>query len=268
MSYLGVLPPELLREIFQQYVRIERARYLEQIGAPRGEYSIRDSIQEHGQPVLSSGSLDLTKIGLTCLDGLELINNPEQIEGIYLSGNYISNYYDPYLDPYVYYVVHDMTPRGPIEPFRGFPNLLVLYLRNNQLTTLPEGVFNGVHDLEFLYLANNHLTMLPERVFKGLQSLESLHLENNHLTTLPEGVFNGLPNLRWLFLGNNHLTTLPEGVFKGLQSFENIFLENNQLSGTEEEFRKVHGLRRDKVRILWKPQEPPAGLYHLLSRPK
>jgi signal transduction histidine kinase len=50
---LGVLPPELLKEIFKKYVRIERARYLKQIGAPRGEYSIRDYIQEYGQPVRS-----------------------------------------------------------------------------------------------------------------------------------------------------------------------------------------------------------------------
>ena len=102
-----------------------------------------------------------------------------------------------------------------------------LYLRDNELTSLPEGVFAGLGDLEILTLHGNELTTLPEGVFAGLGSLEILSLNGNELTTLPEGVFAGLGSLGLLTLYRNRLTTLPPGAFLGLSSLRSLRLHDN-----------------------------------------
>ncbi len=102
-----------------------------------------------------------------------------------------------------------------------------LYLRDNELTSLPEGVFAGLGDLEILTLHGNELTTLPEGVFAGLGDLEILTLNGNELTTLPEGTFAELGSLGLLTLYRNRLTTLPPGAFLGLSSLRSLRLHDN-----------------------------------------
>ena len=118
--------------------------------------------------------------------------------------------------------------------FEGL-SISTLYLSNNNLNTLPEGVFVGLKNLNRLNLNNNQITTLPEGVFEPLTRLANLYLENNQITTLPEGVFVGLKNLERLNLSNNQITTLPEGIFDYLISIENLNLENNNLNELEKQ---------------------------------
>ncbi|XP_015753914.1 PREDICTED: carboxypeptidase N subunit 2-like [Acropora digitifera] len=50
----------------------------------------------------------------------------------------------------------------------------ILYLRNNLITQLPEGIFSGLRNLYRLYLQDNAITQLPGKVFSGLTSLSTL----------------------------------------------------------------------------------------------
>ena len=61
-----------------------------------------------------------------------------------------------------------------MELFSGLTSLQGLYLYNNELESLPEGIFSG---LTALSLYNNDLENLPVGIFSGLTSLERLKLD-------------------------------------------------------------------------------------------
>ena len=89
---------------------------------------------------------------------------------------------------------------------KNYPNLLVLNLSLNHLSTLPEGVLRRFRNLQVLHLSFNKLKDLPYGTFNGLTRLEELLLTGNELTMLPGGMFggmSGLISLRKLRLGSN-----------------------------------------------------------------
>ncbi len=95
-----------------------------------------------------------------------------------------------------------------------------LFLRNNQLTSIPDGLIKGtnmLHPWEVVYLENNHLHYLPEQLSQtDNENLEALYLHDNNLTTLPNHVFDHLREDIYLSLHNNpwncncSLSWLPE----------------------------------------------------------
>ena len=132
--------------------------------------------------------------------------------------------------------------------FFELDSLADLYLFNNRLTTLPEGVFDDIKNtLQRLRLDNNRLTTLPEGIFDNLGLLRELWLRHNELTTLPEGVFDNLGSVLRLALNNNRLTALPEGAFTGLSSLRVLQLHDNPGAP----FRLTPGLEPvDKTQVL------------------
>ena len=114
--------------------------------------------------------------------------------------------------------------------FAGLPNVVGLYLNENELTDLPVGTFAGLPSLEDLRLIGNHLTDLPVGVFEGLSSLKRLDLSNNRLTDLPVGVLAGLSSVVGVILDENQLTDLPVGVFEGLSNLKDLDLSGNQMT--------------------------------------
>ncbi len=116
------------------------------------------------------------------------------------------------------------------DDFQGLTNLRYLYLGENALTSLPEGVFSGLASLRSIDLQTNALTALPTNVLRDLPNLSGLYLSGNALTTLPEGLFSGLSNLRSVALHRNTLTELPEGLFSGLSNLSSLGLGYNALT--------------------------------------
>ena len=107
----------------------------------------------------------------------------------------------------------DRCAADSISEIRAIGNkgeCIFLYLDNNNLRSLPQGIFSGFNNLAWLYLDNNNLRSLPQGIFSGLNNLEYLDLRYNNLSSLPQGIFSGLNNLAWLYLDNNNLSCLPE----------------------------------------------------------
>ena len=84
-----------------------------------------------------------------------------------------------------------------------------LWLADNSLTTLPEGVFRGLKTLNQVILSRNSLSSLPVGVFRGLSGFSDLRLESNPLSELPRGIFDDVLDS----MGHEVLTTL--GPYRG-----------------------------------------------------
>ncbi|XP_065180210.1 leucine-rich repeat-containing protein 15-like [Sycon ciliatum] len=99
----------------------------------------------------------------------------------------------------------------------GIPNTtMTLFLNDNQIQTLSDGVFSGLPNLRELFLYTNQIQNLSDGVFSGLTNLTALYLNDNQIQNLSDGVFSGLPNLQILGLSYNQIQNLSDGVFSGL----------------------------------------------------
>lgn len=61
-----------------------------------------------------------------------------------------------------------------------FPKLIDLYLTNNDITVLEEGLFDFNPNLKILYLYNNRISRIYEKVFDNLNKLHTLWLQANY----------------------------------------------------------------------------------------
>ena len=151
---------------------------------------------------------------------------------------------------------------GLSEVGRRYPDLRLLHLNNNQIQEIPGGTFIGFSNLVGLYLSNNAITNLSDGVhvitpafmrakaegrgplvssFAGLTALQILQLDSNKLTSLPES-FGGLTGLQQLWLGLNKLSSLPES-FSSLSALEDLFLSANELTSLPESFGRLTALQ-------------------------
>lgn len=88
-------------------------------------------------------------------------------------------------------------------------SLVVLSLKNNRLTSLPDEI-GSMRSLQSLRLDGNLFTSLPDSICQ-LIGLEKLIVNNNFLTHLPDAI-GDLINLRELNVANNRLGSLPLGL--------------------------------------------------------
>ena len=77
-------------------------------------------------------------------------------------------------------------------------SLQSIWLRDNAISILPDGIFDGLTSLKDLDLSNNDIVSLPDGIFDGLTSLEELSLNDNKLTGIESGTFSDLVSLVYL----------------------------------------------------------------------
>ncbi len=103
--------------------------------------------------------------------------------------------------------------------------------RNNQLSSLPEGLFSGAGNLQTVRLSYNKLENLPKGLFAGLANVETIDLGNNQLANPPDEIFKDILSLKRVYLNNNQLSSFSEGLFRvsdwGLSNLQYISLANN-----------------------------------------
>lgn len=105
-------------------------------------------------------------------------------------------------------------------------SLLFLYLRGNQITSVPDSIGN-LTTLTHLDLSNNQLTIVPEAV-GNLINLYELDLQENELTSIPTGIGN-LINLHTLVADDNLIVSLPESI-GNLNKLQSLGLTTNKLT--------------------------------------
>ncbi|KPP77736.1 malignant fibrous histiocytoma-amplified sequence 1-like, partial [Scleropages formosus] len=100
-----------------------------------------------------------------------------------------------------------------------------LNLTRNQIVEFPKEL-KELHHLEKLYLSQNNIRSIPEGVFSCLSKLSFLRLNTNRLVELPSDVCQ-CQNLRYVNLSNNYLNDL--NVLVGLPRLEELYVDNNRL---------------------------------------
>ncbi|KAJ8340121.1 hypothetical protein SKAU_G00347540 [Synaphobranchus kaupii] len=140
--------------------------------------------------VLALGSdllyLNLQNNRLKCLSGISALSKLRELN---LSSNDLSEF--------------------PQE-IEQLKNLESLYLSQNGIGKIPEGIFSQLGKLKFLKLSTNHLKGLPSDLGQ-CKSLWYLNLSNNYLKDVK--VLEALCSLKELYVKNNKLIELPAGLF-------------------------------------------------------
>lgn len=124
----------------------------------------------------------------------------------------------------------DLSGNGLHSLPLGLPrSLQVLEIKNNQLTSVPDGALTGMEKLRKLILSNNQLKLnsIYQGAWMELGALTSLDLSGNQLSHIP----SDLPeSLEYLYLQSNRISTVPASAFEGTPNIKGIFLRFNRLS--------------------------------------
>ena len=142
-----------------------------------------------------------------------------------------------------------------------------LWLSDNSLTTLPDGIFDmtSLASVDILWLQRNRISALPDRIFDELTSIKYISLDDNAISILPDGIFDKLTGLENLLLFGNDITTLPGGIFDKLTGLEILLLNGNGITALPGGiFDKLTGLQ-----LLWlhdnKIPTIPGGFFDVLT---
>ncbi len=116
-----------------------------------------------------------------------------------------------------------------------------LYLQNNQITTITNGVFDNAPNLAWISLHTNKLSSdkMGEKVFAKLPNLERLFLHNNNLSQVPQG----LPrSLRYLHMNNNNISKIPGESFHGMSNLTGLHLQVNAIEDLSNALEGLYSL--------------------------
>ena len=111
---------------------------------------------------------------------------------------------------------------------RHWRHLKILALDGNKLSSIGRGI-GKMKELEKLYLRGNNLTSLPEGVpGVGNSSLTVLSLSSNQLTSVPMSLV-ACATLKDLYLNGNQIEELPEWLAKNLVGLRKLNLAHNSI---------------------------------------
>ncbi len=128
---------------------------------------------------------------------------------------------------------------GLEELAREYPDLKLLFLFNNKLTSIPPEI-GQLKNLKWLGLGVNKLTSIPPEIGQ-LKNLQKLYLQGNKLTSIPPEI-GQLKNLTWLSIADNKLTSIPPEIGQ-LKNLQELDLNFNKLTSIPHEIGQLKKLR-------------------------
>ncbi|BBH54450.1 leucine-rich repeat domain-containing protein [Fluviispira sanaruensis] len=153
------------------------------------------------------------------------------------------------------------------------PELKIVNLGNNKLTSIPNALSNNLEDLTIsinkieqlngnelaqyfnlksLNLFDNQIKEIPSEAFKTQSTLIKLNLAKNKFTEVPTTSFQYLASLETLDLSNNSLQSINQNSFDGLKSLKYLFINHNEVPLA---FNINHNIRLDSISILYSLRE-------------
>ncbi|XP_066576031.1 leucine rich repeat containing 66 [Amia ocellicauda] len=97
------------------------------------------------------------------------------------------------------------------------PNLQLLSLEQNQLSTIPEGL-GWYQSLQVLELSHNRISAVRMQDLQSCTKITALYLQHNMISTIDPLAFKDLRELKVLNLSYNALTTIPSTAYHSLRN--------------------------------------------------
>ncbi len=104
-------------------------------------------------------------------------------------------------------------------------------LKENAITEIGNDSLNGLSKLEVLYIGNNQLTSIHPEAFCGTV-LRIAGLNNNNLSTVPDFLCLG-NTLETVFLGSNRIQAIGTSDFAGLNVLRELYISKNLIQEVE-----------------------------------
>ena len=117
----------------------------------------------------------------------------------------------------------------------NFPQLLKITLWNSKLENIQGKNFQGLNHLVELYLSHNLISSINETVFRSLRNLEVLVLSYNRISKLNSKIFKELKNLKIIELKSNKLEVIESNLFQHNRNLQEIELSSNNIKKIEPE---------------------------------
>lgn len=110
------------------------------------------------------------------------------------------------------------------------PNLKILSLSGNQLTSLNENTLQNTQNLTEIYLDNNLISWIHKETFNKLISLELLNLNNCPLENIVFGYFG---SLKYLYLKSIGMSYVNNSSLGNIQILVELVLSDNKIKNFE-----------------------------------
>ncbi|XP_044261824.1 protein artichoke [Tribolium madens] len=128
--------------------------------------------------------------------------------------------------------------------FANLPNLTSIDLSFNHISNIKQGAFVNVKNIKELVLRGNQLSSFKGEFFNTGTSLEVLDISDNQLSYLFPSSFRIHPRLKLLKASNNKFNFFPAELIATLQFLEVVDLSHNDLKTVEElDFARLPRLR-------------------------
>ncbi|XP_015609044.1 slit homolog 1 protein [Cephus cinctus] len=110
-----------------------------------------------------------------------------------------------------------------------------LYLSQNQILYIPDGIFQNQGKLNLLNLAKNDIVGIQDNAFRGLISLKNLKLAFNKITRLEAGFSKDLVKLKTLDCNDNFISVIEKNSLKDARNLRDLLLVRNKITGYEKD---------------------------------
>ncbi|XP_052773067.1 uncharacterized protein LOC128211948 isoform X3 [Mya arenaria] len=122
-------------------------------------------------------------------------------------------------------------------PFSATPNIVIMYLQNNLITTINTTDLCELQALEELYLSDNKIreSLMDVDCFACLPVLNSLQLPGNLIQYVPAALQSSevVPALITLNIRRNKITFLQTGAFSNVSTLLTLYMANNLILTVE-----------------------------------
>lgn len=196
--------------------------------------SIQNLIDERIDIFIVNGVLNLSKLDITALDGLQNISNITALKTLNLADNQITTINQNIFTKLTSLRQLDLSDNQIIKigpgVFNGLLKLEELFLYGNKIVEIDAEAFTGLRSLQKLWLNNNEIIEIDPRVFTSLVALKTLNLADNQIAMINKNMFANQRLLEELVFDGNKIRTINPNMFEKFRNLKKLYLDNNELS--------------------------------------